>query len=579
MADSSLDRRFQRIVAAMALCIFLGFSGCRSGAADPGADPSQYSIHKRVVAKNGAIATAHPLATDVGAMILKAGGNAVDAAVAAQFALAVVYPVAGNIGGGGFMIIHSAKGQNTAIDFREEAPRAATRDMYLDTAGNADPERSRNGALSVGIPGTISGLFLAHDQYGAMPMKKLIQPAIDLARKGFILTTGAATRLNAAQDAFRRYNRRPNAFIRDGGWHAGDTLVQTDLAHTLTLIRDHGAAGFYRGETAKKIVAEMKRGGGLISLDDLRNYQAIERDPVMFDYRGYQVVSMPLPSSGGILLAQMLGMLSPFPVKRYGFESVRSVQLMTEIERRAYADRAKYLGDPDFVKVPVDSLVSTDYLRRRMKDYHPGRATPSRAVSAGVIPWESDETTHLSVADSAGNAVAVTYTLNNYFGSKVVVGNAGFFLNDEMDDFSAKPGAPNMFGLLGAEANAIAPHKRMLSSMTPTIILRKGRPFLVLGTPGGATIITSVFQTIVDLIDFDLSVSDAVNKPKFHEQWKPEAVEIERGFPDSVVTAMQQMGYSFKQVGSIGRTEVIRIGSDSVEAVADHRGDDAAAGY
>jgi gamma-glutamyltranspeptidase/glutathione hydrolase len=541
-------------------------------------DAFHYRPQKHLFATHGAVVTAHPLASEAGTMILKKGGNAVDAAIAAALTLAVVYPEAGNIGGGGFMILHLKGGKNTAIDFREEAPAKASRNMFLDSSGDADAELSRNGDLATGVPGTIAGLFLAHSRYGKLPMKELMRPAIALAENGFALTAGEARLLNEEQDAFRKYNTIMPVFV-GRHWQAGDTLVQKDLAHTLELIAAHGQAGFYQGETARKIVAEMRRGGGIISLADLKNYRARERTPTDFLYKGYRVISMPLPSSGGILLQQMLGMLKHYPVDRYGFESVRSVQLMTEIERRAYADRALYLGDPDFVKVPVKQLVTDAYLRQRMADYNPARATPSEDIKAGSLPPESEETTHLCVVDSAGNAVSMTYTLNNLYGSKVVVGHGGFFLNDEMDDFSAKPGSPNMFGLLGAEANAIAPGKRMLSSMTPTIVLKNDRPIIVTGTPGGATIITSVFQTLVDLLDFHLSAAEAVDKPKFHMQWKPDLVYVEQGFPDSVKQVMTAMGYQFKMRGAIGRTEVIRVSGGRLEAGADRRGGDSAAGY
>ncbi|TAM93614.1 MAG: gamma-glutamyltransferase [Chitinophagaceae bacterium] len=562
-----------------ALLLLLAILSCKQTSRSQQINPYHYTPVKRIVVKHGAIATANPLASEIGAMILKKGGNAVDAAIAAQLALAVVYPAAGNIGGGGFMVIHLKNGKNTAIDFREEAPGKATRDMYLDKKGNADPQLSRNGDLSVGVPGTVAGIFLAHKEYGKLPMKELIQPAIDLAERGYAITATEARWLNENQQDFKKYNTIMPVFVKESDWHAGDTLLQKDLAHTLELIRDSGQAGFYEGETAQKIVSEMQRGNGMITLQDLKNYQAKERTPAVFDYKGYTIETMPLPSSGGVVLQQMLGMLSNYPVDQYGFESVKSVQLMTEIERRAYADRAQYLGDPDFVKVPVKELVSESYLKQRMTNYNPDYATPSDSISAGVIPPESEETTHLSVVDDSGNAVAVTYTLNNLYGSQVVVGHAGFFLNDEMDDFSAKPGAPNMFGLLGTEANAIAPGKRMLSSMTPTIVLKNDKPYLVIGSPGGATIITSVFQTIVNILDFNINVSDAVNKPKFHEQWKPDVVYVEKGFPDSVKQAMERMGYSFKERGSIGRTEVIKMTPDSIVAVADDRGDDSAAGY
>jgi gamma-glutamyltranspeptidase/glutathione hydrolase len=542
-------------------------------------DPYHYRPVKQMKAAHGVIATAHPLASLAGARILRQGGNAVDAALAAQLALAVVYPAAGNIGGGGFMVLHLHDGRNTTIDFRETAPAAAKRDMYLDADGNADPHLSREGALSVGVPGTIAGIFLAHEKYGSAPMRSIIQPAIDLAAGGYAISAAEAAGLNHAQEAFREYNTVMPVFVKPGGWHEGDTLRQPDLARTLIAIRDHGMAGFYGGETAEKIVAEMQRSHGIITREDLAHYRAVERQPVEFTYHGYRLICMPPPSSGGILLEQMLKMLSRYPVGDYGFESTRSVQLMVEIERRAYADRAQFLGDPDFVAMPLDSLVSDAYLRRRMADYDPSRATPSREVAAGQFAHESEETTHLSVADSQGNVVSVTYTLNSGYGSKVVVGGAGFILNDEMDDFSAKPGAPNMFGLVGAEANAISPGKRMLSSMTPTVVLKGNKPYLVLGTPGGATIITSVFQTLVDLLDFGMSVSDAVNQPKFHEQWRPDLVYVEAGFPDSVQRNMEKMGYRFTTRSPIGRTEVIRIENAVMEAVADKRGDDSVAGY
>ncbi len=476
------------------------------------------------------------------------------------------------------MIIHLKNGKNIAVDYREEAPGKASRNMYLDKNGHADADLSRLGHLSTGIPGTIAGLFMAH-RYGRLPFRDLIEPAIQLAEKGFAITAAEARSLNATQAEFKKYNTLMPVFVRAGGWKTGDTLIQKQLANTLSLIRDKGAEGFYDGETAQKIVAEMKKGHGIISLQDLKNYRAKIRTPRIFDYKGATIVTMPLPSSGGLLLEQMLKILSGYPVAGWGFESVKSVQLMTEIERRCYADRAKFLGDADFVKVPVRELVSDAYLRNRMKDYDPHKATPSSTVQAGNLPGEKEETTHISVADKDGNAVSSTYTLNGIYGSKVVVGGAGFFLNDEMDDFSAKPGAPNMFGLVGAEANAIAPRKRMLSSMTPTIVLKNNKPFLVLGTPGGATIITSVFQTITDLLDFNMSVSDAVNKPKFHEQWLPDAVFIEKGFPKTVKDSMETMGYKFVERGAIGRTELIRITNGSIEAVGDHRGDDSVAGY
>ena len=542
-------------------------------------DPYAYTSVKRIVVKHAAVSSAHPLASAIGAAILKRGGNAIDAAIATQLALAVVYPEAGNIGGGGFTVIHLANGKNTTIDYRERAPGKASRNMYLNEGGKVIPEASLTGALAAGVPGTVAGIFMAHRKYGKLPMKTLIQPAIDLAAHGFAITERAARNLNRYQDDFGRINVVHNAFMRPE-WHAGDTLIQKDLAHTLALIRDKGEAGFYEGETAGKIVAEMKRGKGMISLADLKEYRAVERAPIKVNYKGYTIVGMPPPSSGGILLAQMLGMLRPYSIEKYGFETVQSVQLMAEVERRAFADRATYLGDPDFVEMPLEKMISESYLRKRMADYDSVHATPSAEIKAGKILHESNQTTHLSVVDSAGNAVAVTYTLNSLYGCKEVVADAGFFLNNEMNDFSAKPGAPNKNGLVyGAEANAIAPNKRMLSSMSPTIVLRNNDPYLVLGTPGSATIITSVFQTLVDILDFKMSVSDAVNGPKFHMQWMPDRIDVEKNFPDSVMQKLREMGYAFKQLNAIGRTEVIKIEGDSIEAVGDSRGDDSAAGY
>jgi gamma-glutamyltranspeptidase/glutathione hydrolase len=540
-------------------------------------NPYQYTIQKKITGSNGAVVSAHPLASEIGVSIMKQGGNAIDAAIATQLALAVVYPGAGNIGGGGFTVIRLANGSNITIDYREKAPVTASRDMYLDKQGNAQTELSQNGHLSSGVPGTVAGLFDCM-KYASLPFKKLIQPAIDLAEKGFVITEAEAKSLNNHRALFIKYNTVTPAFVKQGDWKAGDTLVQRDLANTLKRIRDKGQAGFYEGETARLIVEEMKRASGIISLDDLKKYEAREREPVVFDYKAYKIITMPLPSSGGVLLPQMMQMIEDRPVKEYGFLSVQAVQLMTEIERRAYADRAKFLGDVDFYKVPVKKLTSKAYAVERMKDYNPQTAGTSVATQAGIIP-ESEETTHFSVYDKNGNAVSVTTTLNGGYGSHTVVGGAGFLLNNEMDDFSIKPGVPNMYGAVGADANAIAPGKRMLSSMTPTIVLKDNKPFLVVGTPGGTTITTSVFQTLVDILEFNMSADDAVNKPKFHHQWLPDEIQVEESFPQTVQQQLQQMGYKVIRRGSIGRTEVIKIDNGKIEAVADSRGNDAAAAY
>ena len=540
-------------------------------------NPYNYRLQKKVIATKGAVVSAHPLASKVGLQILKQGGNAIDAAIATQLALAVVYPGAGNIGGGGFLVAHLSNGKNVTLDYRETAPAKASRDMYLDSAGNPQLNLSQDGHLASGIPGTIAGLF-ASLKYAKLPFKKLIQPAIMLAEKGFVLTDAQVEDFNESAKEFLQLNKSATAFVKKGRWKKGDTLVQKELANTLKRIRDFGAKGFYEGVTAKLIVAEMTKGNGIISLNDLKNYKAKERTAMVFNYHGYDIVAMPLPSSGGILLQQMLGMIADKNITAMKFQTPASVQLLTEVERRAYADRAEFLGDADFVKVSVKTLTSPAYLAMRMNDYDPSKAGSSKAIIAGVIA-ESEETTHLSVIDAAGNAVSVTTTLNGHFGSRTVVAGAGFILNNEMDDFSVKPGVPNMYGAVGNEKNAIAPGKRMLSSMTPTIVLKNKKPYLVVGTPGGTTIPTSVFQSIINVIDFGMSAEDAVNKPKFHHQWLPDVVMVENDFNKTTAAAMEAMGYKLVKRGDIGRTELIQIKNGKIIAVGDKRGDDTAEGY
>jgi gamma-glutamyltranspeptidase/glutathione hydrolase len=542
-----------------------------------------YSIQKKSTGSKGAVVSAHPLASKAGLDMLRKGGNAIDAAIATQLALAVVYPGAGNIGGGGFLVASLADGKSLAIDYREKAPAAAHRDMYLDSAGNARTQLSQSGHLASGVPGTIAGLFTSH-KYAKLTFTELIEPAIELAEKGFVITASEASSLNSTKNAFIQHNTQPNAFIRDRTWKAGDTLVQADLANTLKRVKEQGMKGFYEGETARLIVEEMKRGKGLITYDDLKNYTAKEREAIRFPYKEYTVITMPLPSSGGLIIQQALKILETRDLAKMGFQTPASVQLITEIERRAYADRAEFMGDADFVKVPVKTLVSDAYLKERMKTYEPGKAGKSSAIRAGNINAESEETTHLSVADQWGNAVSVTTTLNGGYGSRTVVGGAGFLLNNEMDDFSVKPGVPNMYGAIGAEANAIAPGKRMLSSMTPTIVLRKEKPYLVIGTPGGTTIPTSVLQTILNILEFNLSTEDAVYKPKFHHQWMPDMIMVENSFPQTVADSLKAMGYEVNKRGQIGRTEVIKITRPKknklvFEAVGDNRGDDDAEAY
>ncbi len=544
-----------------------------------GINAYKYSIQKTITCSNGAVVSAHPLASKAGVSVLKKGGNAIDAAIATQLALAVVYPGAGNIGGGGFMIARLQNGKNIALDYREKAPAAAGRDMYLDANGNPQMNLSQYGHLASGVPGTIAGIF-ASLKYAKLPFKELIAPAIELAEKGFAITESEAKSLNGSKAAFIKYNTVQPAFVKDVPWKEGDTLIQKDLAATLKRIRDLGQKGFYEGETAKLIVEEMQRGKGLVTYDDLKNYQAKERTVLSFPYKGYIIVSMPLPSSGGIIIEQGMKMIADKNIAKMGFHSVEAVHLMVEAERRAYADRAAFMGDADFVKVPVKRLTSDAYIQERMSDYDPTKAGSSTVTKEGRINPESEETTHLSIIDKYGNAVSITTTLNGGYGSKTVAGGAGFLLNNEMDDFSVKPGVPNMYGAVGAEANAISPNKRMLSSMTPAIVLKNNKPFIVLGTPGGTTIPTSVYQTLVNMLEFNLSTQDAVWKPKFHHQWLPDEVFVEKGFPENVIESLKTMGYKVTVREQIGRTEVIKVlPNKKFEAVADNRGNDAAEGY
>ncbi len=531
---------------------------------------------------NGMVVTAHPEASAVGLEILKNGGNAVDAAVAVQFALAVVYPNAGNIGGGGFMVYRGADGSVAALDFREAAPAAASRDMYLDTQGNPITDLSLRGQLASGIPGSVDGMVKAHEKYGKLDWKLLVEPAVRLAEQGFPVTVRQAAELNHRKAALMQYNAAGTALVRTGEWQPGDTLVQRELAHTLTLISQRGRAGFYEGETADRIVAEMARGNGIISHADLANYQAKWRDPVVSTYRGHRVISMPPPSSGGIALIAMLKSVEAFPLSEWGFQQDSTMRVMIEAERRVYADRATHLGDPDFYRVPQAMLIDSTYNANRMRNMNFEHASFSSAIYAGPLPpGEHEETTHFSVVDQTGNAVSITTTINGSYGSFVVVDGAGFLLNNEMDDFSVKPGVPNMFGLTGGAANAIEPGKRMLSSMTPTIIEKNGSLFLVVGTPGGSTIMTSVFQTVLNVIDFNMNVQDAVTAPRFHHQWLPDEVMAER---DAVSKKVRHMltttGYKLVDRNSIGRVDAILVQPDgSLQGGADPRGDDVAMGY
>ncbi|MEA1898653.1 MAG: gamma-glutamyltransferase [Bacteroidota bacterium] len=534
-----------------------------------------------VIAEKAMVVSAHPEASRIGVKIMEQGGNAVDAACAVQFALAVSHPSAGNIGGGGFMIIRFADGTISSLDFREKAPALADRDMYLDENGKVIPDLSIESSLAVGVPGSVDGIIKASERYGKLSFNDIIQPSIDLARNGFPVSEKMAASFNRIQKDLKKQNSKPVAFIKEGGWVKGDTLKQPELANCLSLIRDHGRDGFYSGETARNIVSIMKEKDGLISIEDLEAYNSVWRDPVVGNYKGHKIISMGPPSSGGIALNQLLTMVEPYPLNDWGWHDKRSVHLMTEAERRVYADRAEYLGDSDFYPVPQKGLLEESYLKERMQDFDMDHATPSSKISHGKPALvESEETTHLSIIDPEGNAVAVTTTINGSYGTRIVVAGSGFLLNNEMDDFSSKPGTPNMFGLLGGEANAIEPDKRMLSAMTPTIVEKDGKLLMVVGTPGGSTIITSVFQTILNVLDHGMGMQEAVNASRIHHQWMPDVVFYEKGSLNKILmNELIDMGHELKERSSIGRVDAILVRKDgSLEGGADQRGDDTSVG-
>ncbi|MDN3585139.1 gamma-glutamyltransferase [Pedobacter aquatilis] len=549
-------------------------SGCVSG---------QLSKRNSDEYRNGMVVSAHPKASEVGIEILKKGGNAVDAAVAVQFALAVVYPNAGNLGGGGFMVYRSSKGVLNTLDFREKGPAAASRDMYLDSVGNPIVSKSLYGHLAAGVPGSVDGMIEAHSKYGKLTWAQVVQPSIDLAQNGFQITKRQSGELNGLHRSFMKFNPDGTAFVNlQGTWKENDILVQEELANTLKLIRDKGRSGFYEGDVADFIVAEMQKGKGLITKEDLKNYHSAWRKPLTGNYRGYKIITMPPTSSGGIALIQLLQSVEPYPLKKWGHNADSTVQLIVEAERRVYADRATHLGDPDFYNVPKNELTSAKYNKNRMANFNWSRATLSSEVKAGEVnAKEHEETTHFSIVDKEGNAVSITTTLNGSYGSMVVVKGAGFLLNNEMDDFSVKPGSPNMYGLVGGEANAIAPNKRMLSSMTPSIVEKDGQLFMVVGTPGGSTIITSVFQTIINVIDFDMSMQSAVTAKKFHHQWLPDEVSVEPQALDSLtIEKLKTKGYKIVPRGPIGRIDaILKTKWGYYQGGADPRGDDKAIGY
>lgn len=551
---------------------------------DPEASPF-FAKKEGVFADSGMVATAHPAASKVGVEILKAGGNAIDAAVAVSFALAVVHPAAGNIGGGGFLVYRDANGTNYSLDYREKSPADGSRDMYLDKDGNVRDGLSLNGHLASGTPGSVDGLVTMHAKFGSLPWEKLLQPALNLAFNGVALTAREARGLNRIKADLINYNPGKKYFMKADTteWKENDLLIQTDLGNTLKRIQEKGRAGFYEGKTAELLLAEMDEGCGIISQKDLDNYKAQWREPIKTAYKNYSIIGMPPPSSGGIALGQLMKMVEKYPLSKWGWHTDSTTQVMIEAERRVYADRAKWLGDPDFVKVPRKELLDNEYIKKRFNDFSFSKATDSKAINPGAIEgYESTETTHFSVVDKKGNAVAITTTLNNSYGSKVVVEGAGFFMNDEMDDFSIKPGTPNMYGLLGYEANSIRPNKRMLSSMTPTIVEKDNKLFLVVGTPGGSTIITSVFQVVLNVIEHKMGMQEAVDALKFHHQWLPDKITYEKGaFTEKTLEKLIAKGYKMEMLkNTLGRMDCIMVHPNGkLEGGSDVRSDDTSMGY